>query len=184
MCPDRQLLSLHLDGEMPSPWKEKLESHLASCPACSSALDAYRGVSRAVSSVPSDGLEAAKARIWKNLAGLSAVPAARTPSPWRRRIAVPLPAAVAAVLAVALLSAGGMGLASAGRGSENMVAVAQSPQNLAVPVSDIGSVLRYLESQDSAGDIVIIRLPEAANFYSSGEPTLIRAADYSGRPSY
>jgi len=34
MCPDPQLLSIYMDGELPSPWKEKMESHLAECSEC------------------------------------------------------------------------------------------------------------------------------------------------------
>ncbi|GHU05470.1 hypothetical protein FACS1894147_11680 [Spirochaetia bacterium] len=46
MCPDRQILSLYHDDELPSPWKEKLESHVASCPACAARLAQYRDLSR------------------------------------------------------------------------------------------------------------------------------------------
>jgi hypothetical protein len=49
-----------------------------------------------------------------------------------------------------------------------------------VPVSDMNGVLQYLGNQDTA-DIMIIRLPESRNFSSSGEPTIIKAADYSRR---
>jgi anti-sigma factor RsiW len=34
MCPDPQLLSIYMDGELPSPWKEKMESHLSECSEC------------------------------------------------------------------------------------------------------------------------------------------------------
>lgn len=34
MCPDRCLLSAYVDGEVPSPWKERLAAHLAECPSC------------------------------------------------------------------------------------------------------------------------------------------------------
>jgi hypothetical protein len=48
------------------------------------------------------------------------------------------------------------------------------------PVSDMNDILQYLGREDQ-GDIVIIRLPESRNFMSTGEPTIIRAADYSRR---
>lgn len=180
MCPDRQMLSLYVDDEIPSPWKEKLEAHLATCAACSRAVDEYRELSAVIGAVPADGLENARARVWKGLAARTPVSSVR--SPWSRRIVLPVPAAVAALLAVAVLAAGGVGLASSSLGSEP-VAVVPNPQNIAVPVSDIGSVLRYLDSQESSAEIVIIRLPEAASYESAGRPTLIRAADYNGRPS-
>jgi hypothetical protein len=46
------------------------------------------------------------------------------------------------------------------------------------PANDMSGVLRYLENTDS-NDVVIIRLPESRSFQSTGEPQIIRAADYS-----
>ena len=48
------------------------------------------------------------------------------------------------------------------------------------PAMDLSGVLQYLGARDS-GDIVILRLPETRSFMSSGEPAMIRAADYSRR---
>ena len=48
------------------------------------------------------------------------------------------------------------------------------------PVSDMNGVLQYL-SGGGNGDILILRLPESRSFISSGEPAIIRAADYSRR---
>ncbi|MDR0387483.1 MAG: hypothetical protein LBH57_05560, partial [Treponema sp.] len=50
-----------------------------------------------------------------------------------------------------------------------------------VPVSDMDDVLRYLGQDNSGTDFMIIRLPETKHFMSSGEPAIIRAADYSRR---
>ncbi|MDR2095570.1 MAG: hypothetical protein LBP76_08635 [Treponema sp.] len=127
-----------------------------------------------------DALELAGERVWKNLLQKTGN---RAPDRalWRRKVSLPLPAAAAAavlfiILAAALLRqpgqtavqqdmmAGGMGL--------NM-------QDM-VPVSDMDGVLQYLGNQDS-NDMVIMRLPESKSFISSGEPTMIKAADYSRR---
>lgn len=42
MCPDSQLLSIYLDGELPSPWKEKMETHLSKCNECREKLVNFR----------------------------------------------------------------------------------------------------------------------------------------------
>jgi len=42
MCPEPQLISIYLDNELPSPWKEKLESHLAECSSCREKLDGFK----------------------------------------------------------------------------------------------------------------------------------------------
>lgn len=43
-CPDSDLYSAWVDGEVPSPWKEKLEAHLASCPKCKARAERFRNM--------------------------------------------------------------------------------------------------------------------------------------------
>jgi hypothetical protein len=45
--------------------------------------------------------------------------------------------------------------------------------------TDLNGVLKYLGADGS--DIIILRLPENRNFSRSGDPAIIRAADYSRR---
>jgi hypothetical protein len=48
-----------------------------------------------------------------------------------------------------------------------------------IPVADMSGVLQYLGNRDSGGDILILRLPETRSFMSSGEPAILKAADYT-----
>jgi hypothetical protein len=180
MCPDRQILSLFADGELPSPWKEKMESHLVSCEDCRSQMGNYQLVHSALVSAPENGLAAAQERVWAKVSGLPAVSAMR-PAVWRRTVSLPLPAAAAAAIfvLVAFLVILGTRTPQAAF-NQDTVAVSDIGGNLQgiVPVTDMDGVLQYLSSQDTS-EYVIIRLPESTNFSSYGEPTLLRAADYS-----
>jgi anti-sigma factor RsiW len=182
MCPEHQILSLYLDGELPSPWKEQMEAHLGECPRCAARLASYRRLGNAVAPPLPPGLvENARERVWRAVGALAENPAPRRePSLWRRSVAVPLPALAAA--AAALLIA--LGLAFTGAPPADAPdAVMAAGINLdvrdMVPASDITGVLQYLG--DDSADIVIIRLPESRNFRSAGEPTILKAADYSRR---
>jgi len=42
MCPDPQLLSIYMDGELPSPWKEKMEGHLSECSECMEKFKSFK----------------------------------------------------------------------------------------------------------------------------------------------
>jgi anti-sigma factor RsiW len=191
MCPDRQILSVFLDGELPSPWKEKMEAHLQECPRCRADLERYAAVSQvlATDSLPLSPMEAAQDRVWQEL---SDKPAAnrpyraswpRQPSVWRRSLSVPTPvaAAVAAVLVIAFIAAFTTRSEPGARPQDNLLAadMGLDVQGM-VPVSDMNGIMQYLGQEDTA-DIVIIRLPESRNFVSSGEPTILTAADYSRR---
>ncbi|MDR0539727.1 MAG: zf-HC2 domain-containing protein [Spirochaetaceae bacterium] len=133
MCPDKKLLSVYFDNELPSPWKEKLEIHLDSCPECKKTIENYRrfGASIRGADAPLAGLETAQARVWEKLSGVRGFDESEKTgqneetiffrreheafgkrpldrftkaSFWRRSIKVPLPfAAAAAALFAAVL---------------------------------------------------------------------------------
>ncbi len=48
-CPDSDLYSAYVDGEVPSPWREKLEAHIASCRECAERTNRYERLHQLVS---------------------------------------------------------------------------------------------------------------------------------------
>ena len=56
-CPDKDLYSAYIDGELEPPWKEKIEEHLSSCEKCRSVVDSYRKISLKLSAVSSSELD-------------------------------------------------------------------------------------------------------------------------------
>jgi anti-sigma factor RsiW len=195
MCPDRQLLSVYHDGELPSPWREKLEAHVSECSTCQERLSIYNHVSQNLLTpktetdgdasmgrlmVSNDRLEEAKNRVWKNLyRSMNARTSAPSVKVWRRPLTIPVPAAVAAVVAVAFIAALIGGPLTVQKQKDQAIARIGSQVQGVVPVSDMSGVLKYLQSQDNSTDIVIIRLPDNNKFVPSGEPSIVRAADYT-----
>jgi hypothetical protein len=187
MCPDRQIVSLYVDGELPSPWDGKMEAHLESCEKCRSAFAGYKRIKDYLSNDPEKALVEAQERVWQKLTapGLAvSKPPPRKAAIWSRNITLPLPVAAAAALVfVAFFALVGVRLlsrpvpilqeqvASAGIGLND---------NGMVNIQDMAGVLQYLSSQDN-GDFMVIRLPESRTFSRIGEPALINAADYSRR---
>ena len=116
MCPEHQIISLYLDNELPSPWKEKMEAHLETCPECRAALAGYSGLGEQLGDVPEDTIRAAQERVWAKLtapelaASEKAGPEIYRPRRarssfsrqrvWNRTITLPLPAAAAAAVLI------------------------------------------------------------------------------------
>jgi hypothetical protein len=178
-CPDHQLLSVYFDGELPSPWKEKLESHVTGCPSCTERLAEFGRLRHSICAQPMDGhVMAAQDKVWQQL-GLDKGPARRsariTPlaGMWRRSVAIPVPAAAAAALLFVALA---LFLILRPPSMDMTPAMAFETPGI-IPVSDMEDVLQYLGSRDSS-EVLIIRLPESRSFDSYGEPAIIRAADY------
>ena len=198
MCPDQEILSLYIDDELPSPWKEKMESHLVSCEKCKSHLLQYRTL-RVV--LEGDKLEVSaelKKRVWDKVISripeipeeVNYLPRLRRKTPvktrrvfWNRTVSLPFPAAVAAaciiIIFLVIQGLGSSGTQGLGQAPGIAAGISADVQGI-VPISDMDSVLQYLSSEDMA-DFVIMRLPETRNFSSFGEPTLLKATDYSRR---
>lgn len=204
-CPDRQMIWLYLDEELPSPWKEKLEGHLRRCPECAGLLDGYRELSARIGAdAPAAELSGETAdssvageRVWRRLEGTLAMPV--SPSILRRKVSMPLPmvagiAAAAVLVAGLALNLGGrpdsppelsaaLGETDAVLPEEGIFLVGDLPDmalgtDFEVQAEDIQSVIEYLVTRDGA-DTEVMRLPESRRFVSNGKPTLVRSSDYS-----
>ena len=189
MCPDRQILSLYLDGELPSPWKEKMDTHLVSCEKCRSHLAQYQKLREIMQEDRVEFSLEMKNRAWDNI--ISGMPGdhakRKMVNPvrehqifWNRRVSLPFPAlAAAAAVFIIITFLAIQGIRSPQTDQEFGIAtgIGADVQEI-IPVSDMDSVLQYLFAE-AMSDFVVIRLPETRSFSSSGEPALIRAADYS-----
>lgn len=198
MCPDRQILSLYIDEELPEPWKGKMDAHLERCGGCRASLEQYRLISGrlreqwAEKSLPegaSSPMEAAKERIWASMTGITgsfsqrAAQGRTAGAVWRRSVPVPLPLAAAAAAALVIACMVLFSRPAPGQAPDAGIAAAGASMDIPeiIPASDMNGVLEYLSANEPS-DIVIIKFPEGKKFSSPGAPTIMKAADYSRRP--
>ena len=205
MCPDPQLLSIYMDGELPSPWKEKMEAHLAECPVCTEKYKHFRHLhemfkkntnpsrtyienggtlqpSAAEQPLPEqEFIESAKENVWRKMESRQRY---SRRSVWRYRISVPMPAIAAAaaivlvILTVLFIRGGNLQPQDSAVRSNFILASEEEEMPSVIPAAqDMNGLLQLLGSDGT--DVLIFRLPESRNFSRSGEPAIIRAADYS-----
>ncbi len=195
MCPDRDLISAYVDGEVPSPWSERLEEHLADCGDCAAVAAGYRALgARLKADLAVDeaaSLSRLRSRVELLLEDMPATGsrASRSPRPqrpWsalRRPVSLPLPIAAAAALLVLLLAGATTLLAlkptrvaSLPAASIQTVASGEISPVALEAKSQPGSMdelLRYLEARD--GQVTLtINLPSGTTFGSSGKPVIMR----------
>jgi len=185
-CSFRQWLSVYYDREMYSPWKEKMEAHIAGCADCARQLAAYKQISLSLAPATDELPQEAQQRVLRKLETSGCYSGYETPIAWRgwpspiwkRRVSIPIPAAAAAVFMIIALAF--LWVRSPGRlGAVNMAITAETeilPD--VIPFLGMESVLQHLGGTDT-GDIIILKLPESRNFASYGEPAIIKAADYT-----
>ena len=200
MCPDRQIISLYFDKELPSPWKEKMETHLESCPKCQAELSRYCHLGKSLKDLQEGNMQEAQERVWKKLGAseLSVNEAYKNTfyrtkkSIWSRSVTLPLPVAAAALLAIVfslvftVMRTERQPNDAVALAPEQLTPIAQEwsstvlGDDLAVifPSLDMDIFIQHIIGQNE-GDFVVVRLPESRRFSRTGQPTLINAADYS-----
>ncbi len=198
MCPDRELLSAYVDGEVPSPWRERIAEHLSSCPDCARAVEGYAELGRAMRADELPGereaVERVRARLEADLARSgAAAPVAGAPGPggsplWRRSVRLPLPLAAAAAVMVLALGGAAATIALGAPSRAPAFAVvgpsaSPSPEIVSTPVisspsaqpGSMEELLRYLDAHDAQVTITM-NIPSGTLFDESGEPVIIRAS--------
>jgi anti-sigma factor RsiW len=186
MCPDRDLVSAYVDGEVPSPWRERLEEHIASCTDCAALAASYSALGESLRADEGPGEAAALARGRVSLDALlaeiplprPATSSAKGPGAWAswgRSVSLPLPFAAAAALLVIFLGGATtvLALKPARAASIQTVASGELAPRQAQPAS-MDELLRYLNSSD--GQVTLtINLPTGTTFGSAGKPVIMRS---------
>ena len=144
ICPNKDLLSAYIDGELTFPWKETIERHLQECAVCNKVYEQYAVVNWYMQKLVADAPLDTAASFEKVLAKRNAVLQNKLANPKRRWVAsaveqwfsasirIPVPAAVAAILVFVLLP---LVLFVKVEYSVNSAAVAQSSFTPIIPVS-------------------------------------------------
>lgn len=180
MCPDGQILSAWMDGEIPAQLERGIRKHIGSCSVCGEKLSKISRVTELFANDAFPDEDLVRDRVRTRVL-LERVSASSRPI-WRKTLDVPLPFA-AAVLA-GLLTLGGLFLFSLG--SRDRMTVADLPPEftrqlaVTIKVDSMDQLLEFLSSQEQLSEITI-ELPETPSLEPFGEPEFLRAAEYTGR---
>lgn len=182
MCPDRQILSAWLDGEIGSPWDRQLEEHVVACEDCRARLERLEAVRRTLLEAPVPDWRPAMERVRSRLVARGLAREASAPV-WRRRVSLPLPLAAAAA-ALVLVLAGALAV-SVVRSSFGMVRITRQGSSgteirIAAPVSDLEALLRSID-MDRGSPEDVITLPKDVPLVPIGAPLMGKETDFSRR---
>lgn len=179
MCPDDELLSAYIDGELTPELLDQVEADLAGSSEVRARLEEFEAMSEALHMEPEPDFEAARMRVWQSIQ--SAKDQLPEQDIFHKRVSIPMPLAAAAafviLIAGALLSyfAIGTGL------FQSEAQMAHATGNVTVHIEegeDLSALLQALNSGDRVRQ-VSIEMPENARFAYQGEARLIRAVEMS-----
>jgi len=179
MCPDRQIISAYLDGEIESPWDTAIAEHLTSCQACRSLHARLAETRRILKEEPVADWHTPMERVRRALRART-LPRRREPLVWERRLSVPLPIAAAAAALVLFL--GITLVATQLRPRIGLVRITKAPAGgteiqISAPISELETLLKSVGAEDTAREDVIL-LPKNVRLLPVGEPRMGKAAEF------
>ncbi|MDX9827216.1 MAG: zf-HC2 domain-containing protein [Spirochaetia bacterium] len=187
MCPDDALLSAYMDGEVPSPWKERMEAHMSSCPQCRAKLVEYQILSGALvkgfDKEEQEFLRLARSRIAASIdfgaaSGKGADSHARLwRDLWSRRIALPMPILAASAAAFVLVFGAAMGVFGSFQGitKEASGSIASASRTITAQSATLELMAQYMKQQSVQP--VMIDIPSESVFYQSGNPLIVTESE-------
>ncbi|UCF96756.1 MAG: zf-HC2 domain-containing protein [Spirochaetaceae bacterium] len=182
-CPNPDLLSAYFDGEIQSPWAERIREHIDTCERCQKAVVKLEDLRRILLADQEPAAEDSLHRTRERLQSSLSVRQWRKPPLWRARISVPLPA-VAAILLV-FLGMGSLLIFLGTRPNFPFMSIKTQPSGItevqvAAPIEDLEQLLKSLD-KENVNQQIVITLPEDTEFLHFGEPRMLRADEYSRR---
>ena len=177
MCPDRELISAYYDGETDSKWSFNIKEHIESCTSCSESMNAVNDISRFLNNSEVPGESEIKDRVFDAIERKRTV--IKYQPIWRKHfdVSFPVAAAAAAAMVVFLTTTLVIGLNSISKTEYMVEEIKDEPQKINAQVISIDDAAAYLLSDDSGFD-VLITIPAGDGLSLTGEPQLIREADY------
>ncbi len=177
MCPDRELISAFFDDETNERWSSELKEHIENCTECSVNYKKVKELSISLRSINVPGENEIRSRVYSAVERRRAV--FNTEPFWKRHVEISYPALMGAAAVVAVLCAAMLIGLTRFSGQQQYIVeeIKEEPLPINVQLISIEDAAAYLLSDDSGFD-VLITIPSAKGLSVSGEPQLIREADY------
>jgi hypothetical protein len=184
MCPKDEIISAYIDGEVETPWKEKLKAHFSECSRCAERLKELQSVSSLLQQDKEPDCEQALKRVYKRIyfhssaeeRNISRQQEKAIPF-WKRRVHIPLPAALVFSVVLFILFASfffSLGQNNTQMANKSPVLYNTQPIQVTVPIegleaNDLEVLLKLLNNKDFSQE-VLMELPEDSQFTVFGEP--------------
>lgn len=179
MCPDDEMLSAYLDGELTPDSVRSVEAKLSGKPEYRTRFKELTASSEVLHSYPEPDFDAARERVWERIQ--SSTKRSDGIGIFHRRIVVPMPLAAAAAF---LLLLAGMLFSYFAIGNDSIrapsyAASAGANGEVTVQMGEVDDLELLLDTLNSAGTVrqITIDMPENARFAYQGEARFMRADD-------
>ena len=179
MCPDREIISAYLDGEIDAPWERAVAEHVAGCASCRSLYERLAETRRVLRADQPADWQAPMERVRAQLAQ-GASRRSREAALWARRVAIPFP--IAALVAALLLFFGITLAVTQLRPRFGLVRITKAPAGgteiqISAPISELETLLKSVGAEDATREDVIL-LPKNVRLLPVGEPRMGKAAEF------
>ena len=175
MCPDKELISAYYDGETDGKWSSEIKTHIDECKDCSVEYEKLASISAFLAQDKIPNEEELTNRVYASIERRKSV--IYPVSFWRRHIDLSFPAIMAAAAVLAVIFTVLLVNMRQSAQSQALVEEITPEPEPSIQVLSFDEAAAYIFSDDSGFD-VLITIPSSDVLSVSGEPQLIREAEY------
>lgn len=183
MCPDKQVLSAYVDGEVSGKYEQIILDHCNDCEECTETLHFYRSLKENLVQISTPDIPLSQARVYDRIkAEIREEEKHRQKifslrDFWRESISLPAPMVAFSTILFFVLLGGFIvslniskttGIASLGP---------STPSRVEIDAGSLEELSKYFEAESISIQIKM-KLPEDSHFEIVGEPQFLREADF------
>ncbi|MDC7227445.1 MAG: hypothetical protein PQJ61_11840 [Spirochaetales bacterium] len=175
MCPDKELISAWHDGETGRRWSEEITMHITDCEDCAAEAGRLDSLSILLHESKIPGEKEIRDRVYNAIERRRAVGSSE--AFWRRHIDISMPVLLSAAAMLIVFFAAVLFAFQRLEAVPEVVEEIQPEPEISLQVISLEDAAAILLSDDSGFD-VLITIPSGDALSVTGEPQLIREADY------
>ncbi|GAG53045.1 unnamed protein product, partial [marine sediment metagenome] len=150
MCPEAETLSAYIDGEIETPWKQRIAEHIQGCISCQKLVEELLQVRNILHEDKEPSFESLLERLKEKIARAELRRGLDHVSFWEKKVALPLPVAGIAALLILLLGISLIFLSV--RPDYRRMSIKRGPSGttevqVAAPIEDLELLLKSLDDQ-------------------------------------
>ncbi len=176
MCPDNELLSAYIDGELDKKWELKISEHLTNCINCKQVIGEYKKQKDFLSSVQDIDIVSSKIKVWQSV---NRNIRKDKPGLWKKRFNLSLPSLAGATAVIFALSFF-MYFSGNQQGINTATKQILSELNLPDGINSIEDYQAFIQLQGRILEFDF-EMPSSTVFRINSEPAIIKATDNSRR---
>ncbi len=183
MCPDKQIISAYVDGEVSGKYEQNILKHCNGCEECNETLNYYRSLKEHLEALTDPDISLSQKRVYSRIQAHIREEESRRQRRfslkdfWKESVSLPAPLVALTTVLFFVLLGGFIVFLYTAKTPEIASFEARVPSKVEIDAGSLEELAKYFEA-DSISIQIEMKLPDNSRFEILGEPQFLRKADF------